>query len=314
MKRGLVADHGELVGRLKDVGYYRLSAYTHPFRRRNAEGVLEEEFAPNTTLEKVWNYYLFDRCLRLHFLDAIERIEVALRVKISHLHARESGPFGYIEKGYFPQWSGYERKLQDSKIRIQKDAETGDIVKTNIEYADHFFRKYGDKHEYLPIWMAIGMMEYGMLTYFFVHSTNAIQDEIAREWNTSARILRSWLSALRPLRNVCAHHGRIWNRVFTSSPRIPSKSVDERWYYVYSEKANKWVRPTRSKAHMTACQLNSQQCAAFLFLCRHLMKQVAPTSHWKERVEKCLQDAARKGIPLSKIGLPEHWETHPLWK
>lgn len=39
------------------------------------------KFVPGTTLEQVWEHYLFDRQLRLLFMDAIERIEISLRVK-----------------------------------------------------------------------------------------------------------------------------------------------------------------------------------------------------------------------------------------
>ena len=307
MKRGLVAEREKLVQRLRDVGYYRLSAYTHLFRTRNEDGTLGEEFIPGTSLDLVWEHYLFDRCLRLHFLDSIERIEVSLRVKIAHLHARESGPFGYTERNYFPHWNGYEEKLMGSKVQIKRDKDTGEIVPTGSEYADHFFRKYGDMHNYLPIWMAVGMIDYGMLTYFFRHSSHAIQSEIAKEWAINPKSLRSWLLALRHLRNICAHHGRVWNRSFPGAPDIPSIRIDERWYYAYSLKAHKWVRPTRRMDGMSEWRLNPETTAAFLFVCRHLMRYVAPSSRWKERVELCLHKAQEKGIVLAKMGLPEHW-------
>ena len=86
-----MAKKADLVQRLKDVGYYRLSAYMAPYREYNEEGVMTERFSPGTTLEKAWNLYLFDRQLRLLFMDAIERIEVFLRVKIAHIHTRENG-------------------------------------------------------------------------------------------------------------------------------------------------------------------------------------------------------------------------------
>lgn len=110
---GLLAKKADLVQRLKDVGYYRLSAYMAPYREYNEEGVMTERFSPGATLEKAWNLYLFGRQLRLLFMDAIERIEVFLRVKIAHIHTRENGPFGYANASYFPLWKGYMQRLEE---------------------------------------------------------------------------------------------------------------------------------------------------------------------------------------------------------
>ena len=40
MQRGLMGDASLLATRLKNVGYYRFSAYLHPFRVRNQQGVI----------------------------------------------------------------------------------------------------------------------------------------------------------------------------------------------------------------------------------------------------------------------------------
>lgn len=82
-QRGLVAEASLLASRLKDVGYYRFSAYLHPFRVRKQNGQIEDSYVPGTTLDKVWSHYLFDRKLRFLMMDAIERIEVALRSQIA---------------------------------------------------------------------------------------------------------------------------------------------------------------------------------------------------------------------------------------
>ena len=92
LSRGLVADHNELVNILKAVSYYRLSAYWHTFR---IEGDPDDRLRPGTTLTMVWNRYVFDRQLRLLVMDAIERVEVAIRTQIINRHVLNYGPFGY---------------------------------------------------------------------------------------------------------------------------------------------------------------------------------------------------------------------------
>ncbi len=89
--RGLVAaTTAEIEARLRDVSYYRLSAYWHTFKRP------DESLVPGTTLEQVWRRYVFDRHLRLLVMDAIERVEVAiLRTRMVEQFTVRHGPFGH---------------------------------------------------------------------------------------------------------------------------------------------------------------------------------------------------------------------------
>lgn len=79
--RGLVADSTKLLRILETVGYYRFTGYLHPFRMPNSDA-----YRPNTTLETVWDIYMFDRHLRLMAMDALARIEIAVRAIITRCH------------------------------------------------------------------------------------------------------------------------------------------------------------------------------------------------------------------------------------
>ena len=50
----------------------------------------------------MWDRYVFDRQLRLLMLDAIERIEVAIRNDLILTLAISQGPFGYLETTSLP--------------------------------------------------------------------------------------------------------------------------------------------------------------------------------------------------------------------
>lgn len=308
-KHGLVADADLLASRLKSVGYYRFSAYLHPFRMRDHEGRLMEHYVPDTTLEKVWEYYLFDRKLRFLMMDAIERIEVALRSHISFHHTAGQSPFAYASSSYFPAWKGYIQNLE--RVHISKN-KSGNIIPSGKDHVDHFFNTYGDQHDYLPLWMAVGEMEFGTMVYFYTHSDKAIRKAIASEWKTDTATLDSWLNSLRVLRNDCAHHARIWNKTFLSSPRMNNMPALP-WNYVYSEKARKWVKPTASLAGADSLLGAHSSIAPLLYICRYLLRQIAPTSKWHLRVQDCLFAAQQNGINLNKMGLPEHWALHPMW-
>ena len=99
---------------LRRIGYYRLSGYWYPFRERSGLACSVPEIAgkPSKKDKKVQTFpldsfksglrfqdavdlYVFDKKLRLLVLDALERIEVALRVDISHTLG-EIDPFAYL--------------------------------------------------------------------------------------------------------------------------------------------------------------------------------------------------------------------------
>ena len=92
--RGIdVADSAKAAAYLERIGYYRLSGYWHPLRQsrtipalggKAATQVLDT-FRPGATFAQAINLYVFDKRLRLLFLDITERIEVALRVDVALL-------------------------------------------------------------------------------------------------------------------------------------------------------------------------------------------------------------------------------------
>ena len=77
-RRGMVIDD-EASARhyLQHISYYRLRAYWLTYETPAAAG--DHAFRPGTRFEDVLALYVFDRQLRLLVMDAIERVEVALR-------------------------------------------------------------------------------------------------------------------------------------------------------------------------------------------------------------------------------------------
>src|SRR5690606_21989022 len=77
---------------LERFGYYRLSGYWYPMRdsvtRASPDGVEVEvidRFREGVEFKPAVDLCVFDKRLRMLMTDAIERIEVALRVDVAHL-------------------------------------------------------------------------------------------------------------------------------------------------------------------------------------------------------------------------------------
>lgn len=94
----LIPDENRARHYLNNISYYRLSAYTRPFYIPQEQS---HRFRHGTEFDHVLNLYIFDRELRLHLLNAIERIEVALRAQMTNILAEHYGAHGYTNADIF---------------------------------------------------------------------------------------------------------------------------------------------------------------------------------------------------------------------
>ena len=277
LERGLVADRALLVRRLQVVNYYRLSGYLHPFRLPESD-----RYREGTNLAQVWDRYCFDRRLRVLMLDVIERIEVAVRTRLVFHFTHTHGPFGYLEARHLP-------KL---KIEDYLEWRTALLVETNRSketFREHFFERYGDHHQELPLWMLAELMSMGSSLTFCKGVAPEFKQKVAADFGLVDEILLSWLRSLNGVRNGCAHHARLWNRGLGYPPILPNKS------------------PLWTGEHKP----NNQRCGVILLICRHLLALIDPGSRWPVRVEALFDEYP--GIPLADMGLPENWRQHPVW-
>lgn len=94
--RGLQVDNPvAALDYLERLGYYRLSGYWYPLRAvdpvasvAQGKAVRLDGFGSGSRFEDVVRLYVFDKKLRLLALDALERIEMAVRVDVAHLLGR----------------------------------------------------------------------------------------------------------------------------------------------------------------------------------------------------------------------------------
>ena len=94
---------------------------------------------------------------------------------------------------------------------------------------EDFVRHYHDTHgEELPVWVAVEVMDFGALSQLFSMLNVNDQSEIARRYGVNDwKVFASWLFSLSYLRNLVAHHSRVWNRNITSKPKLPKRGQME---------------------------------------------------------------------------------------
>jgi len=276
LSRGLIADRGELIAKLKAVNYYRLTGYLYPLRRS------DDTFHPGTTLDLVWHRYVFDRQLRLLVLDAVERVEVSVRTAVVYEHCHQYGPFGYVDPINLPKLS--QRDFDEFLRRTREDAR-----KSKEAFAIHFKSRYGDTHSDLPLWMAVELMSMGSLLTLFKGMNSKSKKVCARQYGITWETLENWLLCLNTIRNICAHHARLWNRVLGIRPVIPRDT--------------EWHRPV---------EVRNDRVFSVLTLLKYALTIVAPQSRWSDRLRSLMEKYP--DVPLGDMGFPQNWRDCPIWR
>jgi abortive infection bacteriophage resistance protein len=230
--------------------------------------------------------------MRLLVMDALERIEIGLRVDISHSLGKKD-PFAYLKPELlFDDFStklDEKTGLSDHHQWLSKQATL--ISRSKEEFIKHNKAKYGFP---LPIWVICEIWDFGTLSTLFAGMKEADQDAIASKYGVSnGRIFASWLRSLNYLRNVCAHHSRLWNRNIIDQPKLPKAGEVP------------WVDPFQNEAHLLA--------RPFLLLCiaKHLLTIINPSSSWGQRLAALLlefPDLQHVGLNLNGMGAVEGWE------
>ncbi|MBQ9043184.1 MAG: Abi family protein [Eggerthellaceae bacterium] len=277
-ERGMAADRDSLIEHLQDVGYYRLSGYWHIFKQE------DNTFREGTTFEKVWDLYTFDRQFRLVVFDAIERVEVYFRTRLAYELAKATGPFGYRDSANLPGLT------EDDHARFIRKCE-GAFNRSREPFAIHFREKYGDVHALPPYWMLVNLTDFGMMLTLYRGASNAIRKGIAADLGVSAKVLESWLVCLNTVRNMAAHHGRLWNRRLGTQPTIPRKKNDVRWHEPHN------VKPDRMFGALTVLS--------------YLLELIAPDTKWRDRLFDLL--STRSAGELRMMGFAGNWRECPFW-
>mgnify|MGYP001558079525 FL=1 len=287
--RGMAGDRALIIERLRVVSYYRLSGYWYPFRERDPRNPARylDSFRSGTTFEDVWARYVFDRRLRLLAMDAIERIEVSIRTQLANRHSRAHGAFGYItDPATLPKLAVDPRKYKDFVVRVGEETE-----RSRETFTSHFRAKYGDVHKEFPVWMATEVMTFGTVLSFFKGVEQNLKREIANEFGVPDIVLESWLLTLNAIRNICAHHGRLWNRELGVKPKFPNAAKHPEWH--------------------APVLIGNNRVFGVLTICRYCLRRVAPQSNWPNRVRTLLADYP--GVPHRDMGFPDNWEACPIW-
>jgi abortive infection bacteriophage resistance protein len=263
---------------LSNISYYRLRAYTFQFQLNNVEN---QPFQDDITFEEIIKIYDFDAKLRVLIFKAIEKIEISFRAQIVYHYAQNYGSHWQLNDHLFRDLDRYNKHVESLKKEVDR---------SNELFIEHYKSKYSDPIE-PPSWMSFEVISFGLLSKMFQNLKKGPEKIIlTRHFGLNdVSVLESWMFCFSMLRNICAHHGRVWNRRLNSI-KLPTNPT-------YSFLSNSSIY--RNKLYTT------------LTCIEYLLNVINQESTFK----KCLKDLiySNEYVRLKEMGFPENWQKEELW-
>ncbi|WP_417796374.1 Abi family protein [Terasakiella pusilla] len=280
-ERGLaIPDRQEAENYLNYIGYYRLSGYTRVYRNWGCED--QEQYKEGTSFNQVRDLYIFDRLLRNHMMDALERIEIAIKAILSNSIATTNNAFWVTDASFFDY--GKHGDILD-KLNSSMGHDTN---RNQHDFIKHYHQKYNDPHP--PSWMIMEVLTFGAISQIYKNLKGAYRIPVAKIFTVQHDVLENWLHILAHLRNVCAHHSRLWNRNFVFRPKIPKKGA-------------KWQDGFTTE--------NQNKLYTYCCIIKHMLGVISPGSTWGDRLDEILKDY--RDVDKEVMGFPDDWRSRTIW-
>lgn len=301
-ERGMEVDENQAMQWLYAVGYFRLSAYWYTARVKDpVTGERADRFESGTKFSDVVALYEADRKLRTLIHDGVERVEVALRTRITELLCSKEpeDPTLYLRSEYFKPKFDHVGWLYTVFGRLSRS-------KSNA--VAHYSKNYAGQ---FPLWVVAEVIDFSDLSRLFSGLGSKDQQCIAESLgvfidfeglseNKKRRVMKShplasWLEQMSIVRNTCAHHARVWNETF-----VPASTTLRR-------DGNLTLLPPTSR---NDSQNQSERVFGTLVFMAHLLRRISPGTTWPEKIASLLKDSFVPNplVSLESMGIPDQWD------
>lgn len=279
--RGLkFRNEGKAISYLSNISYYRLRAYTYPFQDNSHP---DHPFTAEFFFDEIIDLYVFDRQFKLFVLDAIEKIEISIRTQIIHNWAMSNGSHWHLDS-----------KLYRDKQKFERNGKRllDEISRSNETFIKHYREKYSTP-EIPPCWMSLEVSSFGLLSLLFENLKWGQEKKAITKYFglNDVSLLENWMHSFSNIRNICAHHGRLWNRRLSAHIKLPTHPV-------YGFIANTAILPY--KVYASLCCM------------KYILNIISPGNTFSKR----LKDLMLK-CPLAQekeMGFPRAWELDLFWQ
>jgi abortive infection bacteriophage resistance protein len=285
--RGLVIEDDKAAEAfLHHVNYYRFTGYCLAFEKPR------HSFPDGVTFEKIQYAYSFDLKLRQLIRRMLDWIEIDLRTSVAYDFGEAYGPFGHTNPNNFHYRFGNKRDAKKPVTHADwlQDVRDEATRPKKEKFVDHFEKEYSEFPD-LPVWVATEIITFGKLARMVRGMKGHDRKRIAEMYGLSAKLLSALILHLSYVRNLCAHHSRIWDRHWSVPPLLPR---DPDWSGLANERL----------------------FSSLLFM-RHLTQASPVIADDGKRVCDELTELL-SALPdvenaAELTGLPTDWKNHPVW-
>lgn len=293
---------------LQQVGYYRLTGYLYSFRDseiyaddsgRERIRVLGN-YRPGTSIAYAARLIDYDRELRMLVLDAVERIEVSLRMQIGYTLGGRSAwahrePANFVP-GFTTDTAGPNTGEPTSGLTRWLDR----VQERQDKSEEAFVARFRDRYDgVLPIWALTEILELGHLGRLIHSLQSDLATTIANAYCVpTKKMFGSWVSSVNYVRNVSAHHGRLFNRKLVAAPSRPRSGQ--------VPALNHLRETTGSKAEFGVYNA--------LAVMAYLLGTIDSDCDWNRRLAKHLSNFPEGALSTDDMGAPTGWKTQAIWQ
>lgn len=266
----IIPDREHATHYLRHIGYHRLSNYWQSFQvqsTRSGGYVFQEGVAFGDIIA----YYTFDGYLRSTLTEALGQIEVSARALWASRLAGRGGERAHMNPNLFTGQE-YRKNLPELEQGYQRVAERG-----SPDWKD------------ATIWEVTEAMSFGQLSKWYgTISDRQTRRAIAKYYDINPRILLSILRNLAHLRNICAHHGRLWNRSLRTGLVIPNALAA-------------YCNPEANDGLYNR-----------LVITAYLMDIIEKWGFWKSELVDLMESYPT--IAKDRMGFPDNWGAMDFWR
>lgn len=260
---------------LQNISYFRLKSYLIPLMSDKVNHI----FKTGATFENAYELYKFDSNLRKLIAAELEKIEVSIRTQLAYILADD------IDIYWFADGTNFQNPIRYTN--------TLNVLKTELDRSDddqilHFKAVYNDP--FPPAWMTMEITSFGTLSMLYkILRPGLSKRKIANFYGVSDSVFESWLHSIVYVRNICAHHSRLWNRTLRIMPLFPRQTT---YPFIANSVAN-------NRLYYVLC------------IIKYLLRIVNPNTTFSVRVKSLLTENPQ--VDASAMGFPANWQNDTFW-
>lgn len=260
---------------LENISLFRMKSYLMPLRQTNSR-----QFKEGASFEDAYSLYKFDSALRKMICSELEKIDVSIRTQLSLIMGDEAGIYWFENPDNFRNTSRHATLLTNLQSELRRSDDDA-IVGFQQRYSNSF----------PPSWMTFEISSFGTLSmmYKWLNAGHA-RRKVARFYGLTDTVMESWLHSIVYIRNICAHHSRLWNRRLSINAVVPRNTH----------------LPFINTPHDT------KRVYYILSIILYYLQAVNPQNTFVARFKSLLAEYPK--VDTIAMGFPSNWGNETLWQ